>query len=357
MRWTLSVVAAQKAERCSRLSVSKEVGCFARRREASGEVAVLWDDEARARLRRCQLPATPLDLNAGYESFVAKDLSETSLESAEAVLVSAAARYGAECEVITFRNNLNKICKTPYAPNDAWSMGVHRRGASVVLSIRNVQSGTDRQSYYGYAFEAAATGRPAVDVDEEYATCVRLDVAGHSLFVAAEIDCVDDNGSFVELKTTALLETQRLVRNFERFKLLKFWIQSALVAVPTIVCGFRDDAGTLRKIQRFRTADLPGFARRDWSPDVVTAFLAAVLDFLADALKADDSQSFAHFELAYDPARRLIELRTAPPPSEPPGVPLSKKRKAADRPESEPRQDDRDQATGSGGGGSSRGPG
>jgi RAT1-interacting protein len=47
----------------------------------------------------------------------------------------------------------------------------------------------------------------------------------------------------VELKTNRLTEHPRQQANFERHKLLKFWIQSFLAGVPHICCGFRDDFG------------------------------------------------------------------------------------------------------------------
>ena len=42
-----------------------------------------------------------------------------------------------------------------------------------------------------------------------------------------------------------------------RFKLLKWWVQSFLIGVPKIVCGFRDDSGIVQKLETFRTLDIP----------------------------------------------------------------------------------------------------
>ena len=38
---------------------------------------------------------------------------------------------------------------------------------------------------------------------------------------------------------------------------MKWWAQSFLLGVPKIVCGFRDDNGTVTKLHTFRTIDIP----------------------------------------------------------------------------------------------------
>ena len=46
-----------------------------------------------------------------------------------------------------------------------------------------------------------------------------------------------------------------------RFKLLKWWLQSFLLGVETIICGFRDDDGIVREIKTYNTHDLPKMAQ------------------------------------------------------------------------------------------------
>lgn len=280
-----------------------DVGCYAR---IAGGEKIVWDGEARLHLRRFVQPTPPIDLNQGFESFIAKRLT---LAVDEERLLMARRRYGGDYNFVTFRNNLNKVCQTPYS-NEPWEMGVRRTEEGVVLSVRRQEDprrDVDPCEYYGYAFEAASTGSAleAVDPNEEFVRCVRLSVGRHVLFVAAEIDCSD--GDYVELKTTRLLETQRQVRTFERYKLLRFWIQSYLVNVPTIVCGFRDDAGILRDVQQMRTSDLPRFGEKYWSRDVVLGFLAEVLDFLQGSL-AQAPANEDTFDLVYNPTDRSLVL-------------------------------------------------
>jgi hypothetical protein len=46
------------------------------------------------------------------------------------------------------------------------------------------------------------------------------------------------------------------VLNCSRFKLRKWWAQSFLVGTRQIVCGFRDDRGTVHKLERFEVMKL-----------------------------------------------------------------------------------------------------
>ena len=51
------------------------------------------------------------------------------------------------------------------------------------------------------------------------------------------------------------------MRACARYKLLKFWVQSFLANVPTIVVGFRDDNGFLRSVQTLETLTVPRLVR------------------------------------------------------------------------------------------------
>ena len=42
------------------------------------------------------------------------------------------------------------------------------------------------------------------------------------------------------------------------FSRIKWWAQSFLVGVPTIVCGMRDKAYVVNEVKLFRVRDLPG---------------------------------------------------------------------------------------------------
>ncbi len=62
---------------------------------------------------------------------------------------------------------------------------------------------------------------------------------------------------FVELKTTRQMEHPGHERTFRRFKLIKWWCQSFLVGVGTVVAGFRNDAGVVHTVAEYPVRDLP----------------------------------------------------------------------------------------------------
>ena len=46
-----------------------------------------------------------------------------------------------------------------------------------------------------------------------------------------------------------------------RFKLLKWWAQSFLLGIPKIIGGFRDDEGIVRRLEVFKTLEIPKMLR------------------------------------------------------------------------------------------------
>lgn len=46
-----------------------------------------------------------------------------------------------------------------------------------------------------------------------------------------------------------------------RFKLIKWWAQSFLVGIPTIICGYRDDGGVVRSLEKMETLKIPQRAK------------------------------------------------------------------------------------------------
>ena len=127
---------------------------------------------------------------------------------------------------------------------------------------------------------------PPVIESEEFCCMFRTRLGAHSIVYGAEmdglevndrlngltgdVDGIDLNGeTFVELKTSRIVEhpgqvgwtgnfPEKLLhhhqnsvfqeRTLKKFKQIKWWCQSFLVGVPTIVCGFRDDDGVVEKV-------------------------------------------------------------------------------------------------------------
>ncbi len=77
----------------------------------------------------------------------------------------------------------------------------------------------------------------------------RTSLGAHRLLVSAEIDCeeslTDGSRSFVEIKTSGSMQTAESRCNFRERKLIKYWIQSYVAGVPTVVVGYRSEDGVL----------------------------------------------------------------------------------------------------------------
>lgn len=97
----------------------------------------------------------------------------------------------------------------------------------------------------------------------------------------------EDPIHWVELKTSAEIRNDRDMLKYER-KLLKFWAQSFLLGVPTIIVGFRDQYGIVHRLEELDTASIPGkvkkIGRGSWDGNICINFAAAFLDCMFIAL-------------------------------------------------------------------------
>ncbi|KAI8611314.1 RAI1 like PD-XK nuclease-domain-containing protein [Chytriomyces sp. MP71] len=122
------------------------------------------------------------------------------------------------------------------------------------------------------------------------------------IFVGAEVDCVMPLSSstppaaesssqqvarqstYVELKTHRQIQNPHQNSSFLKHKLLKTYFQCFLAGIPTIVFGFRDDAGFVRRVEHYKTLEVPRLVRRSfadpseaWDPAVCINFGEEVL--------------------------------------------------------------------------------
>lgn len=298
----------------------KEIACFSR----SGDRSVKLGD--RSALHEFRPPRVGLDLNEGFDRFMDKsgpaDLGD---------VLRAIHHAGAACDrahFITFRNCLNKLMLTPYATRDGWEIGVVRHSTTTVhLHIIDTETKREqeaerpeherRMAFWGLAFEAAATATRSepINANAEFCSVVESKLGGIRIIFGAEVDCEharDGKGArrYMELKTAKVLSSDKDRHTLERFKMCKWWLQSFLVGIRDICCGFRDDKGTLLKIQHFQTRDLNKFARGKWSGNGMLRFGALSLGWLYE--EVIQGPPGAAYILRYEPSRRRLELRTSP---------------------------------------------
>ncbi|KAG0202609.1 hypothetical protein BGX28_004925 [Mortierella sp. GBA30] len=160
-----------------------------------------------------------------------------------------------------------------------------------------------------------------VNTNLQYCTVARTKIGRNSIIMGAEVDCTSEPkkpaphnplSNYIELKTSRIISNAREQNNFERHKLLKFWAQSFLPGIPTIIVGFRDDDGNVVTVKTFKTMEIPRLVRgKDgaWDTTICINFLDSFLNFLRKVIVVDDPEATYTIRWAYP--FRAIEVEFA----------------------------------------------
>ncbi|WAR20967.1 DXO-like protein [Mya arenaria] len=216
------------------------------------------------------------------------------------------------------RGLLKKLLCTTCARNDYWKFAVTLHHGTYYLceyptdkELKRVKKMTNEDKMtcaWGHKFEQYLTADskgsvPNPDlpynINEGFYTVMESKVGAHTLVFSSEVDAVSleiPDGTtgpsvehYVEFKTTTHASLEKV--SFKRFKLLNWWSQSVLAGVPEIICGFRDDAGLVRKLETYTTQDIPTIAgdiENPWKINVCWNFLDHLLTFIKSNVKEDD---------------------------------------------------------------------
>jgi RAT1-interacting protein len=317
-------------------------------------------------------PSLPISLSSGYpDRFIERDDSQPEkldalLHSLLKLRPASLQRsLIPQTQVITWRGIMTKIMVTPYSQRDPWCFCVTRFQGTLYmheppeLKSNDANNGNDTSSgdrrfadrpslgpgrpshhemmYWGYRFETLSTldrlpseyptpssleeacrhrvDEEVVNTNVQYCSVVKTKLGNHALILGAEVDCTrhpklqnDPNRYYMELKTSKVCETERDRRSFERFKLLKCYIQSFLVAVPTIVFGWRDKGGQLVGVEEMETLKMPRMVRDKgyWDPNVCLNFANSFLDWLQSEVKEDGRLHV--YRVQYDPSTLSVSV-------------------------------------------------
>ena len=131
--------------------------------------------------------------------------------------------------------------------------------------------------------------------------------------MGGEVDCFDgddgDLASYVELKTTRVMNDPKQVKKFEKEKLLKWWAQSYALGVRRILVGFRDDVGKVVKLQMLETLKLPGYVaahERAWNARDGLRCASLVLTRLKEILASQPAGTRVRVE--YEPRKTRFRV-------------------------------------------------
>ncbi|KAJ6145169.1 dom-3 Z [Penicillium chermesinum] len=305
----------------------KEIACFS------------YDQERRFSLGDSSLhyyypPSLPVDLNIGFETF--QKLDDTADEHLDALLdtiVALEKETGKKCktDIITWRGMMTKILAAPYDMMNGFEMNATCFQDTIFIEENNAHknqqkenqrnqrmppgmASQERMMYWGYKFEALSVLRQpwdAVSREEiegrqnevvnnsaQYCSVVKTGIGSIRMILGGEVDAVwdckperkEDPIHWVELKTSAEIRNERDMFKYER-KLLKFWAQSFLLGVPTIIVGMRDQDGIVRRLEQLDTASIPTKVKRvgkaSWDGNICINFAAAFLQWLKQTINKD----------------------------------------------------------------------
>ncbi|CAJ0949170.1 unnamed protein product, partial [Mesorhabditis belari] len=270
-----------------------------------------------------------LDLSDGFATFQPKD-SDQKLNALLAWICTQSPSGGRlkqclhETDFVCWRGLLTKISATPFSQNDDWSFIARKAKGVIFLLEQETEAQALRKAkmsprdhlmtYWGFKFEqytstrdidgVPSTSEP-VTQNEEFGVVVKTKLSTPNgpirLVYSGEVDCIDENGDLVELKT----QRQALEGGFWRQKSMKWWLQSFLLGIKQIVVGFRDDEGYVHRIQVSPVVvnDLP--RKGQWQGNICFNFLATVLGKVKTLLENENS-SEPSCTITYDPTKRSV---------------------------------------------------
>jgi len=242
---------------------------------------------------------------------------------------------------VSFRNNLNKILATPYLRNEYHIHATKTEEGWIRLDVVKTPDPLDDRSrrfmYMGRRFEEICTKHPpdtqqnddeagsSMEKHREHCVVVRAKIGDHEMLLGAEIDCIgprrreeegeeatrdDGENVWIELKTSVYQESERQRISFQKYKLLKFWIQSYLVGVPLIKCGFRKDH-ILKEVETFETLKIPRMARDKggWNGNVCLNFASEILKFIRKNVKDPSKVYRISYSAPWDSIRMYVSPR------------------------------------------------
>ncbi|KAF3483613.1 uncharacterized protein GIQ15_02937 [Arthroderma uncinatum] len=276
------------------------------------------DDSA---LRYYYPPKLPVDLKAGFDTFIQRDESDDKhlnalLDTIIATEKEKERKY--DMDFVTWRGMMTKIFIAPYDTMDGFieeshSYHLERLKEQGNRRVRPGAHSSDMMSYWGYKFETVsvlsepwdAASRETIEAREsevvnnnpQYCSLARTGIGNIRMLLAGEVDAVwdckpdkkDDPINWVELKTSATIRHANDAMNFER-KLLKFWVQSFLLGVPKIIVGRRDQDGFLLALEEYATDEIPNIPKRGartWDANICINFASQFLAWLKTIVNSD----------------------------------------------------------------------
>lgn len=233
-----------------------------------------------------------------------------------------------------YRGLLTCIACTPYENREPWRIVVTLYKGSIFLCARDTKEQWEKKRNmsekdlkfcsWGFKFEqyllsddprSAPNTETPVNENEEFSLVFFNRLNKHEIVYAGEMDGVAafdgqisappsdaskpadiityfQDKKFIELKTNRHMESPNQVNSFRRFKVRKWWCQSFIAGVDTIICGFRDDEGIVDELKTYDVRELPKMCANKWNPNVCFNFCDSFFTYVKRCLAREISRKY-----------------------------------------------------------------
>ncbi|XP_055343932.1 decapping and exoribonuclease protein-like isoform X2 [Paramacrobiotus metropolitanus] len=236
-----------------------------------------------------------MPLDKGYNTFIRrKDARDLSQREHVTHMLNWISHHPQEFlafrpEIVCWRGHLDSIMSSPFEATElspGWIICACKMDGVIYLTnfdtVKKTQhkqhpiKNQERFEYWGYKFEQYMTHNPKVrgSYDEPvnnfngFIAVLKRKIGGTRVLFGAETDCMDPlqkdtpaPGCYGELKTTRLLYTDYHKSKFYNHKMCKVWAQCSIAGIPTVIVGYRDDAGVCVSTEEFQTGRIPTIAQ------------------------------------------------------------------------------------------------
>uniref|UniRef100_A0A915EPI0 Decapping nuclease n=1 Tax=Ditylenchus dipsaci TaxID=166011 RepID=A0A915EPI0_9BILA len=165
-------------------------------------------------------------------------------------------------------------------------------------SKRRVESGQGDKgkmmSYWGHKFEQYITsenlnGMPntsePVSEFNEFCAMFKTEIGPKNesfrVLYGAEVDCINPKGEYLEIKTQF---NEVGFGHFFDSKAMKWWLQSYLANIKTLVIGLRDQEGFVNRVELLPVDQLPKKWSKTWQYDKCISFIHVFLKYVSQTL-------------------------------------------------------------------------
>ncbi|CAF1350473.1 unnamed protein product [Rotaria sp. Silwood1] len=234
-------------------------------------------------------------------------------------------------DFLSWRGALRSIMFTLHEKRSDWLLAVIKYKNAYFLceyvtdiqlkEEQNMTSEARSFRYYGLKFEECVTKNDTTTETlnslKKFIGVFQSTIGSYRLLYGAEIDCATKKSSsttkHIELKVCAGKSLYDLPFDYNH-KYARWWIQSFLAGIQTMIIGFRDDNGIVNKVSPLNISQIEK-ATRTWSRQAFFNFFTCFANFLKDNVTNEysvDQKEVVLFSFSSSAHRITLEKSSDP---------------------------------------------